>query len=134
MSSIEVGNACRICRAPLSEPVVVLNDMPLTDGFLKVGEPVPSEFIKDILIYECKKCGFVQNPVDFSFADYYKDYNYSSGHSEFTKIFFNSYARTMDDLYLKVNGKQATSVIEAGSGDGMQLLSFQDIGYDVLGI
>jgi len=134
MNSIEDKHVCRICKDPLGEPEVVLNDMPLTDGFIAVGDSAPSEFIKDILIYECKKCGFVQNPVNFSFADYYKDYNYSSGHSEFTKTFFNSYARTMDDLYLEANGKKATSVIVAGSGDGIQLLSFQDIGYDVLGI
>jgi SAM-dependent methyltransferase len=108
--------------------------MPLTDGFIKVSDQKPAEFIRDILIYECKRCGFVQNPVNFSFADYYKDYNYSSGHSEFTKSFFNGYALTMDDLYLKVNGKKANSVIEAGSGDGMQLLAFKNIGYDVLGI
>ena len=108
--------------------------MPLTDGFVEVNDSSNSEFIKDILIYECKKCGFVQNPVNFSYADYYKDYNYSSGHSEFTKIFFNKYAEIMDKLYLETNGRKATSVIEAGSGDGIQLLSFQDIGYDVLGI
>ena len=134
MSSIEDKNLCRICKDLLGEPEVVLNDMPLTDGFIAVGDFAPSEFIKDILIYECKKCGFVQNPVNFSFADYYKDYNYSSGHSEFTKTFFNKYAEAVDDLYLKVNGKKATSVIEAGSGDGIQLLSFQEIGYNVLGI
>ena len=66
---------CRICGALLGEPEVILNNMPLTDGFVEVDDLSSSEFIKDILIYECKKCGFVQNPVNFSYADYYKDYN-----------------------------------------------------------
>jgi len=134
MTTIESGNACRICKGLLGEPEVVLSEMPLTDGFIKVSDQESSEFINDISIYECKTCGFVQNPADFSFSDYYKDYNYSSGHSGFTKRFFNAYASTMDDFYLRVNGEKANSVIEAGSGDGKQLLAFKDIGYDVLGI
>lgn len=125
---------CRICGALLGEPEVILNNMPLTDGFVEVDDLSSSEFIKDILIYECKKCGFVQNPVNFSYADYYKDYNYSSGHSEFTKMFFDRYAEIMSELYLKANGSKAKSVIEAGSGDGVQLMSFKKIGYEVLGI
>jgi len=134
MSANQDSNVCRICKVLLVEPEVVLSNMPLTDGFIKVGDPEPFEFIKDILIYECKKCGFVQNPGNFSFAEYYKGYNYSSGHSEFTQAFFKSYAEAIGALYLKVNGKKAGSVIEAGSGDGMQLLAFKEIGYNVLGI
>jgi len=125
---------CRICKENLGEPEVILNEMPLTDGFVEINDSSGSEFIKDILIYECKKCGFVQNPVNFSYADYYKDYNYSSGHSEFTKIFFDKYAEIMSELYLKANGSKAKSVIEAGSGDGVQLKSFKEIGFEVLGI
>jgi len=134
MPNIQNESVCRICKEHLGEPEVVLKDMPLTDGFIKVDAQNPSEFIRDILIYECKKCGFVQNPVNFSFAEYYENYNYSSGHSEFTQNFFNGYASAMDELYLKINGKKASSVIEAGSGDGIQLLAFKNIGYNVLGI
>jgi len=65
MNSIEDKHVCRICKDALGEPEVVLNDMPLTDGFIALGDSARSEFIKDILIYECKKCGFVQNPVNF---------------------------------------------------------------------
>ena len=126
--------SCRICSSSLKRPTVTLRAMPLTDGFIKSGEEEENEYIEDILIYECQLCRFVQNPINFEYSEYYKDYNYSSGHSEFAQSFFDGYAAVLDQIYLKTHSKKATSVIEAGSGDGVQLASFQEIGYTVLGI
>lgn len=108
--------------------------MPLTDEFIQVKNP-HKEYLQDIDIYKCESCGLVQNPANFDHEKYYESYEYSSGHSNFTKKFMDAYAKVAMDVYMKVNGRSPDSVLEIGSGDGEQLRAFLNLGVNnLLGI
>ena len=107
-------------------------DMPLTDDFIESSGRNTREYINDINIYKCKICGIVQNPDDFDHRTYYQDYRYSTGHSEFTKTFMNSYAEAAIEAFNKTNGRSPKSALEIGSGDGQQLVYFKNWGVDAL--
>ncbi|HHT9158358.1 MAG TPA: class I SAM-dependent methyltransferase [Candidatus Brocadiaceae bacterium] len=135
VSGMTIENfTCRVCRTSLYRRVVHLPAMPLTDDFIRIGED-KSEYLADIDVYHCPSCGLVQNPKDFDYSGYYEDYEYSSGHSKFVQNFMQAYAKVIVDQYSKTNDKPPASVIEIGSGDGEQLLSFKTMGVSqVLGI
>jgi len=125
---------CRICNSNLFNKLVHLKEMPLTDDFVKVNES-KVEFLQDIEIYQCSSCNLVQNPVDFDYQKYYQEYEYSSGHSDFTKKFMMDYAKKVTEIYANQDGDTPNSVVEIGSGDGEQLKMFDRIGFNnVLGI
>jgi predicted TPR repeat methyltransferase len=123
---------CRVCEAQLGDPELILPSMPLTDDFVSTAQPDRKEYLADISIYQCGACGLVQNPVDFDHEGYYRDYAYTSGHSPFVKTFMSSYASALLDIYKNIHGKNATSVVEAGSGDGEQLWQFKEQGVSLL--
>ena len=125
---------CRICGEPLSNPIFELKGMPLTDGFVPVGKAI-DEYIRDIRIFACRACGLVQNPMDFDHAGYYEAYEYTSGHSEFTRRFMLAYAKATMASFSAGSDRAPSSVLEIGSGDGEQLRAFVSLGIrDVLGI
>lgn len=123
---------CRICGENLKNRIFHISDMPLTDDFIDVENQTRIEYFHDINIYRCDGCGIVQNPEDFDHEAYYKDYQYSTGHSEFAKQFMNSYANVTFEYFQKVNNRSAKSVLEIGSGDGQQLVCFKNLGIDTL--
>lgn len=124
---------CRWCGATALEHKLNLAEMPLTDEFV-TRDKIGSEFIQDIDIYQCKDCGLVQNPNDFSFSAYYEEYNYSSGHSSFVKNFMNELCDYTVKKYEEVFASHPISVMEVGSGDGAQLVPFKANGIEVLGV
>ena len=126
---------CRICRAELTKKVFYMPSMPLTDDFIETSRLERQEYVRDISIYNCDECGITQNPEDFNHEAYYQDYRYTSGHSEFTNKFMDAYANEILKWFIVVNGRQADSVVEVGSGDGQQLSFFKSLGVNkVLGI
>lgn len=122
---------CRLCESDLSNKIVDLPRMPLTDEFVSTSQ-FSDEFIKDIGIYQCGSCGLVQNPVDFDHEGYYQNYEYSSGHSDFTRAFMRSYAQAVCDAFKSLHGRAPQSVLEIGSGDGEQLRAFQQLGVPIV--
>ncbi len=126
---------CRCCQDSLLSPILCLPNMPLTDDFIKIDDLNREEYLSDILIYECQGCGLVQNPADFNHEQYYQDYQYSSGHSIFAKNFMRKYAEVLIKIFKDINKREVGSVIEIGSGDGVQLQQFLDLGVpQVLGV
>lgn len=116
---------CRICKSKINNfPIVHFKSMPLTDEFVKINN-LGKEYLGSIKIYECQSCRVVQNPNNFNYSSYYHDYNYSSGHSILTKKFMNKFAKKCIESFKKINQKKPLSVIEAGSGDGEQLIYFK---------
>jgi SAM-dependent methyltransferase len=109
--------------------------MPLTDDFILTDKLDRSEYLNDIDIFECQNCGLVQNPADFDHEGYYQDYQYSTGHSTFAKNFMHKYAQILIDCFKEINKRDPESVIEVGSGDGVQLQQFLNLGVSrVLGV
>jgi SAM-dependent methyltransferase len=109
--------------------------MPLTDDFILTDKLDRPEYLSDIDIFECQNCGLVQNPADFDHEGYYQDYQYSTGHSTFAKNFMHKYAQILIDCFKELNKRDPESVIEVGSGDGVQLQQFLNLGVSrVLGV
>jgi len=126
---------CRYCDQLLSNSVVSLKKMPLTDDFILTDKLDRLEYLNDIDIFECQNCGLVQNPADFDHEGYYQDYQYSTGHSTFAKNFMHKYAQILIDCFKEINKRNPESVIEVGSGDGVQLQQFLNLGVSrVLGV
>ncbi|QWE10880.1 methyltransferase domain-containing protein [Polynucleobacter sp. es-EL-1] len=126
---------CRYCAQSLSNSVVSLKKMPLTDDFILTDKLDRPEYLNDVDIFECQNCGLVQNPTDFDHEGYYQDYQYSTGHSTFAKNFMHKYAQILIECFKEINKCDPESVIEVGSGDGVQLQQFLNLGVSrVLGI
>lgn len=126
---------CRYCDKSLSNLVLSLKKMPLTDDFILKIKPDRLEYLSDIDIFECQNCGLVQNPADFDHEEYYQDYKYTTGHSTFARNFMYKYAHILIDCFKEINKRDPESVIEIGSGDGVQLQQFLNFGISrVLGI
>jgi SAM-dependent methyltransferase len=126
---------CRACESILDTPVAVLEWMPLTDDFISVENLDKKEYLKEIKIFECEDCGLVQNPADFDHEGYYKDYQYSSGHSHFVQHFMRRYAEAVYNEYYRLNHRNPAAILEVGSGDGEQLKQFKNLSVpSVLGI
>jgi len=126
---------CRYCDQPLSRAILSLKNMPLTDDFILTSKLDRLEYLNDVDIFECQNCGLVQNPADFDHEGYYQDYQYSTGHSTFVKNFMHNYAQILIDCFKEINKREPESVIEVGSGDGVQLQQFLNLGVlRVLGV
>lgn len=122
----DVTVRCRICGDGLSQPILSLLQMPLTDEF-RSPESTADGYIADIRIYQCQHCGIVQNPDDFDHDSYYLDYQYSSGHSEHTDRFMMGYAKVVVELFEKYAYRPPQKILEIGSGDGEQLIKFKEL-------
>jgi SAM-dependent methyltransferase len=126
---------CRVCGDAALANVVVLEQMPLTDEFISIGNLGKKEYLENINIFECQHCGLVQNPAEFDHERYYQDYQYSSGHSNFVQRFMLRYAEVICNAYEELNHKGPAAVLEIGSGDGVQLSQFKMLSVQrVLGI
>lgn len=123
---------CRVCASKNMTRLVHLPEMPLTDDFVQMRSTNRSEYKSDIDIYLCRECGIVQNPADFDHENYYTDYQYSSGHSQYVQKFMTAYAQIVCTSYEKINGFKPSSVLEVGSGDGVQLKQFGNLGVERL--
>lgn len=124
---------CRWCKNTEMKEEIVFEKMPLTDDFI-VKDNFFDEYIEDIHIYSCQSCGLIQNPNNFSFSRYYEDYNYSSGHSPFVQFFMQQLAMYTVEKYKYLFNSAPDTVLEIGSGDGVQLKEFQNLGLQALGI
>lgn len=122
---------CRICKANDFAEVIKLEKMPFTDEFVK-KEDTGSEYIQDIEIAVCKKCGSTQNIYDTDMSDYYNDYTYSVQSSGFAVNFMKTLAGRIRENYFKQ--RENLKVMEIGSGTGEQLLEFKNTGCEVLGV
>ncbi len=118
--------SCRYCKHPLRKKVVSLSNMPLTNEYIYKNQTDIKEFEEDINIFECSNCGLVQNPINLDYEGYYRDYDYTIGHSTFAQNFFDLYAEIAINFYTQENGFKPKSVLEIGSGDGCQLSKFID--------
>ncbi len=104
--------------------------MPFTDDFVNSSQ-IGSEFLYPISIYYCKDCNTVQTQHNVAVDEYYEDYQYSVGESQFASDFMKGIAEKLTETYFK--NETAVKVLEIGSGDGGQLVPFKELGCSVLG-
>ncbi len=133
MKKYHINNlsCCRICSNPKLTKFLTLDQMPFTDNFVSVNESA-EEFLNDINVFYCPECMVAQTQHDVVVDDYYEDYQYSVGSSQFAREFMDILALNIKQKFFNKNDSKPR-VLEIGSGDGEQLLSFKKIGFDVLG-
>jgi 2-polyprenyl-3-methyl-5-hydroxy-6-metoxy-1,4-benzoquinol methylase len=123
-------NQCRACGNTRRKRVLSLPAMPLTDDFIP-SEKFGQEFRHDIDVFLCDKCLTAQTQHDVDMGDYYDDYQYAVGGSKTASRFMRLLAGNLASKYF--GGQKGKKVLEVGSGDGMQLLAFKELGAQVLG-
>jgi 2-polyprenyl-3-methyl-5-hydroxy-6-metoxy-1,4-benzoquinol methylase len=123
-------NQCRACGNGSLKRVLSLPAMPLTDDFIP-AEKLGREFRHDIDVFVCGKCLTAQTQHNVDMGDYYEDYQYAVGGSQTANHFMRLLASNLVSRYFA--GQKGKKVLEVGSGDGMQLLAFKELGCEVLG-
>jgi 2-polyprenyl-3-methyl-5-hydroxy-6-metoxy-1,4-benzoquinol methylase len=121
---------CRACGHSGLKKFLTLPAMPLTDDFIPAAR-FGQEFRCDIDLFVCERCRAAQTQHNVDMGDYYEDYQYAVGGSQTASRFMRLLAgNVLSKYYGNEKGKR---VLEVGSGDGMQLLAFKEIGCEVLG-
>lgn len=120
---------CRVCGSDPLTRFLELPGMPLTDDLLRANER-GSEFLYPIRVYFCATCSLVQTLHDVDVRDYYHDYQYSVALSQLAQDFMR---RLAEQTWMKYGFKPGDTVVEVGSGDGVQLSYFQALGARVFG-
>jgi SAM-dependent methyltransferase len=128
--SIHFLNQCRACSSPQLKRFLHLPAMPLTDDFIP-QEKFGREFRHDIDVFVCEQCFTAQTQHDVDMGDYYEDYQYAVGGSQTASHFMRLLAGNLISKYF--SGQKGRKVLEVGSGDGVQLLAFKELGCEVLG-
>ena len=121
---------CRACGHPKLKRFLNLPAMPLTDDFVP-KEKFGTEFRHDIDVFLCEKCLTAQTQHNVDMGDYYEDYQYAVGGSQKASHFMRRLAGNVVSKYF--GGGKGKKVLEVGSGDGVQLLAFKELGCEVLG-
>ena len=121
---------CRACGHPKLTRFLNLPAMPLTDDFVPATK-FGTEFRHDIDVFLCDQCHTAQTQHNVDMGDYYEDYQYAVGGSTKASSFMRLLARNVVTKYF--GGDRGKRVLEVGSGDGVQLLAFKELGCDVLG-
>ena len=128
--SINYLDNCRICESNNLTRFLHFPLMPMTDNFLPWAMK-GTEFLDDIDIYVCQECWVVQTLKDVDVSDYYENYQYSVGNSNFTSNFNKYLADKIIDKFFEFG--EGLNVLEIGSGDGNLLKAFQSHGCKTLG-
>jgi 2-polyprenyl-3-methyl-5-hydroxy-6-metoxy-1,4-benzoquinol methylase len=130
MTQVRFLNQCRACGNPKLKRFLILPAMPLTDDFIP-KEKFGQEFRHDINVFLCEKCLTAQTQHNVDMGDYYENYQYAVGGSQTASRFMRLLA---GNLVTKYFGRQkGVKILEVGSGDGVQLLAFKELGCEILG-
>jgi len=123
-------HSCRTCNAEESSlyNFFHIDNLPMPEGHTSEDD---SAYVHDIDIYWCQKCGMVQTQLDLDLDEYYKDYVYTTGFSKYVDEYMQEFAHT---LFKKYSLAKDSVVVEVGSGDGVQLSKFRELGCRVIGV
>ena len=120
--------ACRFCAAPLTERLADLGLSPLSNDYLKPGEP---ETLFPLVAFVCDRCFLVQVPAVVPPDRIFGDYAYMSSYSDSWLEHVRAYCTTMAD---RLGLGPGSRVVEVGSNDGHLLACFVERGIPVLGV
>lgn len=123
-------SGCRHCGSSELLKFLTLSSLPLPDEFVRTREDFDGEFLGPVDIYLCRQCGLVQTQHDVNVGAYYRDYQFTTGSSGFSNTFMRELA---EEIFRRFAVKPGETVVEVGSGDGLQLSHFQTLGARVIG-
>lgn len=127
---VSYRSACRVCGSSDLRRFFRHENAPFTDDFV-TQETAGREFLHDVDVFWCEGCHTAQTQHDVDVSGYYRDYGYTVSGSQFAVRFMAELARATCDRFGFTAGDK---VIEVGSGDGAQLVEFQKLGLEVLGV
>jgi predicted TPR repeat methyltransferase len=120
--------ACRFCSAPLVERVASLGVSPLSNDYVRPGEP---ETRFPLVAFVCSNCFLVQVPAVVPAERIFGDYAYLSSYSESWLEHVSNYCAAISE---RLELGPGARVVEVGSNDGHLLRCFRERGVSVLGI
>ncbi len=122
---------CRVCDQTDLELAIDLHNQPWGNHFLKQEEVGKEPFYPLRVVY-CHKCATAQLDHTVRKEVMFADHTYLSGVTRSLSDHFWQLAKDVDERFFKE--KKLKSVLDIGSNDGTQLLHYQRLGYDVLGV
>jgi SAM-dependent methyltransferase len=122
---------CRVCDGEKLQLVVDLGNQPWCNHFLSKDELGKEDFYPLRVVY-CDDCSTAQLDYTVKKEIMFADHTYLSG---VTKSLSNHFKGIADEVQHRFNPKGgAKSILDIGSNDGTQLIHFQKLGWDVLGV
>lgn len=119
---------CRLCSAPLGEPVLKLPATPLANEYLECPEP---QDLFPLEISCCIVCGHYQLNEQVEPERMFRHYLFVAGTSPVNVEHFRKYAAHIVEY---CGLKPGAKVLDIASNDGTLLRHFKDLGMEVLGI
>lgn len=122
---------CRVCDGTDLSLAIDLHEQPLGNIFLK-KEEVGKEPFYPLRIFYCHNCATAQLDYTVKKEVIYTDHTYLSGITRSLDEHCGEIAREVDKRFFRA--KKLKSALDIGSNDGTQLLHYQRLGYEVLGV
>lgn len=122
---------CRVCDSADLELAIDLGRQPWCNHFLR-REEIGTEPFYPLRVLFCHGCGTVQLDYTVPKETMFGDHTYLSGVTKSLGEHFGAVAREVDNRFF--HSETGKSALDIGSNDGTQLLHFQALGYDVLGV
>lgn len=122
---------CRVCEGTNLSLAIDLDEQPLGNIFLK-KEQLGKEAFYPLRVVYCHNCAAAQLDYTVKKELLYADNTYLSGITQSLDQHFNEIAKEVDNQFFKE--KKLKSALDIGSNDGTQLLHYQRLGYEVVGV
>ncbi|MDC3312133.1 class I SAM-dependent methyltransferase [Alphaproteobacteria bacterium] len=117
---------CICCNSVLAE-VFSLGKQPLANKYPKLEIDFKTEYIQELIVYLCDKCGYCHVPCEANRALFFEDYYYLSSINTELVSHFEKLAEKLLSFGVKF-------VLDVGSNDGVLLKPLKNSGIKCLGI
>jgi len=122
---------CRICDHSELLPVLDLGQQPWANNFLAADQLGTEPRYPLFLVY-CTNCGCTQLDYTVPKEVMFSNHTYVSGTTKTLAKHFLDTAKNVTSAFF--SDKKDRSVLDIGSNDGTQLLQYQSLGYETLGV
>jgi SAM-dependent methyltransferase len=122
---------CRVCDSLNLDLAVNLGHQPWCNDFL-TPEQVGKEKVYPLRVVFCCDCRTAQLDYTIPKEVMFGNHTYVSGTTSTLSAHFADVAREVDEQFFR--GERRKSVLDIGSNDGTQLVHYQSLGYDALGV
>lgn len=122
---------CRVCGGANLEGVIDLGEQPWCNHFLKQNEIGKEHFYPLNVVY-CSDCSTAQLDYTVKKEVMFGDHTYLSGVTKSLSSHFEGIAHEVQSRFNP--NAESKSVLDIGSNDGTQLVHFQKLGWEVLGV
>lgn len=121
-------SVCRLCKGPLSAPLLDFGKTPLANEYLTSAEASKTQERFPLRLATCLTCGHYQLQDQVSPDRMFRHYLYETGHSAANVRHFERFALDIGCVRPKYN------ILDIGSNDGTLLREFHKLGHNVIGV